>query len=109
MTDNLWICRICGYELAKKSDVLKICPNCNGLRSFIVSKKFYVVCKILPNLHNNLLFSETYLPLIIFNTVEQAQNFIFELPAMNQYKIKWVLEDKFNEYINRGIQYVNID
>ena len=108
MTDKLWICEICGYELPAKFEILKHCPNCNSVWTFILSKKYYVVNKILPDTYNNLLFIPTYLPLLIFDTLEQAQKVIFELPANNLYKISWILEETFNLYRNKGVQYATI-
>ena len=98
MTDKLWICEICGYELPKQSDLLKVCPNCNALGHFVKSKKYYLVSK-------NLLFTDTYLPVIIFNTVNQAEDFIYEMPIECEYRITWILEDRLNEFINKGVEY----
>ncbi len=107
MTDKLWICEICGYELPKQSDLLKVCPNCNALGHFIKSKRYFIVKKRIVNLRTSLFTVNTDVPIKIFNTERKAKNFINKSPNNYRFTITWILEDKLNEYINKGVPYDN--
>jgi hypothetical protein len=107
ISTKLWICEICGYELPEQSDLLKICPNCNALGHFVKSKKYFIVRKRMVNLKTSLFTVNTDVPIKIFNTERKAKNFIKKVDNNYKFTIIWILEDKLNEYINKGVPYDN--
>ena len=106
-TNKLWICEICGYELPKQSDLLKVCPNCNALGHFVKSRKYFLVSKRIINLPNPLFVDKTDAYIKIFNTEQKAKNFIKRVDNNYKFTIIWILEDSLNEYINKGVPYDN--